>query len=173
MDLLTARLSTFWQQRSAQERRTLGWSAAVLIVLLGYQLIWMPLHDLVQREHTRLAATQTLAGFTARARVALTRAPPPSMAHPQTNLPPMLWVEQAAQDMGIQQELVQRQPTGDQHVQLKFADVPFDILLRWLARAHDAGLQVIRADVTPPSHDPAQRNGRVNATLQLGRAASP
>lgn len=173
MDVLMARLHAFWQQRSAQERRTLGWSAAALVVLLGYQLIWMPLQDWAQREHTRLVAAQTLAGFTAKARVVLTRTTPPSMAHSQTNVPPMLWVEQAAQDMGIQQELVQRQPAGDQRVQLKFADVPFDILLRWLARAHDAGLQVVRADVTPPGHDSAKQNGRVDATLQLGRMASP
>lgn len=171
---LNAWIGGFWQQRTEQERRTLKIAAVALFLLLGYQLVWMPLQHAVQREEARLVDARELAQFAAQARLTLSRSTPSAVQKIPTGssqMPPMLWVEQAAQTMGIQNELVQRQPEGDDRVQLKFAAVSFDTLLLWLARAHEVGLQVIRADVTPQAGNPAHPEGRVDATLLLGRAS--
>lgn len=174
MAAINTRWTSFWQQRTEQERRTLKIAAVALALLLGYQLVWTPLQHAVQREEVRLSDARSLAQFAAQARLTLSRSAPSVAQKAPTGssqVPPMLWVEQAAQTMGIQNELVQRQPEGDDRVQLKFAAVSFDTLLQWLARAHEDGLQVIRADVTPQGGDTAHPAGRVDATLLLGRAS--
>lgn len=166
---LHARMDGFWLQRSAQERRTLTLAAGALVVMMGYQLVWTPVQQAVRREQVRLTDAQALARFSAQARTVLSRTKPAAVSQGTTALSPMIWVEQAARTMAIQDELVQRQPDGDDRVQLKFAAVPFDTLVRWLAQARAAGLQVLRADITPQSADTAHPAGRVDASLLLGR----
>lgn len=170
MTALRARIDDFWQQRSAQERRTLLLAAVAVVLMLGYQFVWTPIQQAAQRESARLAAAQDLAQFSARARGVLSRATPVAAPQSSTNLPPMLWVEQAARKMGIQDALIQRQPDGDDRVQLKFAAVPFETLVQWLMQAHAAGLSVLRADITPQNGDAAHPAGRVDASLVLSRA---
>ena len=84
----------------------------------------------------------------------------------------MLWVEQAARTVGIEQQLVQRQPDGDDRVQLKFAAVPFDSLLRWLAQANEAGLSVQSANITPKNGDSSDAAGLVDAEITLAKHAA-
>jgi general secretion pathway protein M len=95
----------------------------------------------------------------------------PKSAQPSA-VSPMLWVEQAARTVGIEQQLVQRQPDGDDRVQLKFAAVPFDLLLRWLAQANDAGLSVQSANITPKNGDSSDAAGLVDAEITLAKRAA-
>ncbi|MHB8921208.1 MAG: type II secretion system protein GspM [Halothiobacillus sp.] len=164
--------TTFWLQRSPQERRTLSLAAIVLAVLLAYQLIWNPVQQWAAAAQERLDTTQKLAAFTAQAKQTLARTPAPTGAEQAPQISLMVWVEQAARSMGIERQLTQRQPVGnptegDQRVQLKFAAVPFDTLLRWLAQANASGFGVVRLEITPQAAD---RTGLVDATIQLGRS---
>ena len=159
--------STFWQQRNASERRTLTLAASALVVLLGYQFLWSPVQQAAKEADERLARAEQLAAFTAQAKTVLMQATPKS--GPTDPVSPMLWVEEAARAVGIEQQLVQRQPEGDDRVQIKFAAVPFDALLRWLARANGAGLRVQVAGITPAGDDPTQTTGRVDAEITLAR----
>jgi general secretion pathway protein M len=162
--------STFWQQRNASERRTLTLAATALVALLGYQFIWSPVQRADANAHNRLVQAEQLAAFTAQAKTTLMKARPKS-AQPHF-VSPMLWVEQAARSVGIEQQLIQRQPDGEDRVQLKFAAVPFDLLLRWMAQASDAGLDVQSASITPKSGDSTGVAGLVDAQITLAKRAS-
>lgn len=162
--------SSFWQQRNQSERRTLTLAAIALVALMGYQFLWSPIQQANQKAHDRLAQAEQLAAFTAQAKKMLMQAGQKS-AQPNA-VSPMLWVEQAARRVGIEQQLVQRQPDGDDRVQLKFAAVPFNSLLRWLAQASEAGLDVQSANITPKSGDSSAATGLVDADITLAKHAA-
>ena len=162
--------SSFWQQRNASERRTLTLAAIALVTLLGYQFVWSPVQRADTKAHDRLVQAEQLAAFTAQAKATLMQAGP-KPAQPRL-VSPMLWVEQAARTVGIEQQLVQRQPDGDDRVQLKFAAVPFDSLLRWLAQASKAGLDVQSANITPKSGNSSDAAGLVDAQITLAKHAA-
>lgn len=162
--------STFWQQRNARERRTLTLAAIALVTLLGYQFVWSPVQRADTEAHDRLVQAEQLATFTAQAKTTLMQAGPKS-AQPHL-VSPMLWVEQAARTVGIEQQLVQRQPDGDDRVQLKFAAVPFDSLLSWLAQASEVGLDVQSASITPKGGDSSGAVGLVDAQITLAKHAA-
>ncbi len=162
--------SSFWQQRNQSERRTLTLAAIALVGLVGYQFVWSPMQQAGQRAHDRLTQAEQLAAFTAQAKKTLIQAG--SKTAQPSAVSPMLWVEQAARTVGIEQQLVQRQPDGDDRVQLKFAAVPFDSLLRWLAQANEAGLSVQSANITPKSGNSSDAAGLVDAEITLAKHAA-
>lgn len=166
----TVWFSGFWQQRNASERRTLMLAAIALVALLGYQFVWTPVQQANQKARERLAQAEQLAAFTAQAKKTLMQAGSKSVQ--PSAVSPMLWVEQAARSVGIEQQLIQRQPKGDGRVQLKFASVPFNSLLRWLAQASEAGLTVQSASLTPKNGDPSSANGLVDAEITLAKHAA-
>lgn len=162
--------SAFWQQRNASERRTLTLAAIALVALLGYQFVWSPVQRADARAHDYLAQAEQLAAFTAQAKTALMQIKPKSTQ--PSSVSPMLWVEQAARRVGIEQQLVQRQPDGDDRVQLKFAAVSFDSLLSWLAQASEDGLRVQSASITPKGGDSTGAAGLVDAQITLVKHAA-
>lgn len=162
--------SSFWRQRTASERRTLTVAAVALIALLGYQFIWSPVQHAATQAHERLVQAEQLAAFTAQAKTTLMQAGQKSVQ--ASPVSPMLWVEQVARSVGIEQQLVQRQPDGADRVQLTFAAVPFDSLLRWLAQASEAGLVVQSASITPKNGDSNDTAGRVDAQITLAKRAA-
>lgn len=162
--------SSFWQQRNASERRTLTLAALTLVALLGYQFVWSPVQRAYTQAKDRLAQAEQLASFTAKTKNILMQAG--SKSTQAQAVSPMLWVGQSTQAAGIAPQLILQQPVGADQVKLKFAAVPFDSLLRWLAKSKEAGLYVQHASITPKGGSSNRAAGLVDAQITLVKQAA-
>jgi general secretion pathway protein M len=78
-------------------------------------------------------------------------------------------IDRTARSSGLGAYLRRNEPDGNASIRLRFENVSFDELASWLVE-----LKVTQGiAVTAASTDPAQDAGRVNATLQLSRSATP
>ena len=164
---MNALWQSFWQQRSPQEQRTLILAAIALILMLGYQLLWAPLHQAAKTADARLQETQALADFTAQAKQSLTS----NQSRPQVTPPlamdaPLVWLSQQATSAGLSDALKSQQITPD-GIELQFDGVSFDALLRWLSQTEAAGFRVVRSDMRP------QGAGLAHITLTLAAPTAP
>jgi general secretion pathway protein M len=76
-------------------------------------------------------------------------------------------VDRTTRSRGLGPYLKRNEPDGNDSIRLRFENVPFDELIGWLADLQATqGIGVVSANA-----DPAQDAGRVNANLQLSRAA--
>lgn len=151
----------FWQQRSPQEQRTLSLAALALALMIGYQLVWTPIHHAAQTADARLKESQSLATFTAQARQTLTGSQHRAPINPAAVIgAPLVWLGQQAKAAGIDTTLGSQQITPD-GIQLEFDGVPFNALIRWLNQTQAAGFSVVRAEIRPTG------DGLAHATLTL------
>lgn len=78
-------------------------------------------------------------------------------------------VDRTTRSSGIAPYLKRNEPDGNISIRLRFENAPFDELMGWLIEVQ-TGYGI---SVTSATTDPAQEVGRVNANLQLARAAPP
>lgn len=151
-----------WRQRSARERRLLVLAAGVLIVLLGYGLLWTPWRAAGVRlaaDNARLAADlawlQSLAP-----QVEALRATQGDVTPADGALPVRL--DASLRAAGLGEQLLRLEPAGDGSVRLWLNDVPFDALVGWLGTLGAQGAGVESIGTTP-----AGKPGLVNAQLTV------
>ena len=79
----------------------------------------------------------------------------------------VLVVDQTTRARGLGMYLKRNQPDGDTSIRLRFEDVPFDLLVEWLAEVQNQhGLATASVNI-----DAGSETGRVNCNLVLNRSA--
>ncbi len=150
-----------WRERTLRERAVLAALAALLLVLLGYGLLWQPASNNIgqlQQElpllRSELARMQAMAGELAASR-SRTAVAVPVGADLQAAL------QQSLQEMGLSgQKLATR---TDGRITLEWHDAPFSRMADWLDQARQKWrVRMVEGHVERTTHP-----GDVNARLVL------
>ncbi|NDJ56026.1 type II secretion system protein M [Enterobacteriaceae bacterium 4M9] len=143
------RLRTFWEQRTARERRLLAVLAAVLGVLTVWLLLWQPLQRALESQAQRQTRLSALSAQ-------IVRLPPRVDKASVENL-----LRQRATAQGITLASVKR---SDNQLQVAVSVANADALLGWLLALEEQGVVRVR-ELTMQGKTPA--DGSVSASLLL------
>jgi len=154
-------LLPLWRERSLRERAVLAALAALVLVLLGYALLWQPATDNVGRLQQELplmrsewARMQAMAAELAASR-SRTATVVPTGADLQAAL------QQSLQEMGLSAQKLVARPDG--RITLEWHDAPFSRMADWLDQARQKWrVRVVEGHVERTLHP-----GDVNARLVL------
>lgn len=154
-----------WLDNLAPRERLLviaGAVAAVLLLLWGALLV--PLYGAADSAAARVESKRNLVTFLTSATAELRAAgnvPEQAGFDPGQSL--VVVVARSAARAGLDKTLTRNQPVGEDGVRVRFENVAFDNLARWLAELNAAaGLAIDSA-----SFDRTRDPGRVNASLVL------
>ena len=155
------RLAIAWRQRSADERRTLAWGAAIAALLFAVAFAWLPLDRARQRLADELPALRASIASLERdaAEVDRLRKQPATAAPAGTPLASL--ATNAGGLPGAQVAVLDAR-----RVRVTGADMSFAALLEWLRNAqatHGMRVESARVDALPAA-------GRVRAELLLSRS---
>lgn len=165
------RLHAFWSSRAPRERSILAAGSLLIVFLLGWVLVWRPVDDWAQAQRSELERKAQTAAIVAAARdqlVAGEEAPAGSglpLAMAGASLSPMQQAQRQAEKLEIVDAIERREPIRDGGLHIRFDDLPYSRLIRWIKAMENAGLTVTRARMRPVDSD--QPNGRVVADLDL------
>lgn len=156
------RLRSAWNSLQSRERLIVGIGAIILLILLGYGVVWDPVQrDLsrlridVPKQRTQLALMRAQAKQVAQLR----RSTPANIA--SGNL--LTKLEQSAQIRGLRENITRMEPDETNSVRLSLDSVDFNALLRWLKELHTQnGIRPETATITAQSEP-----GLVNARLLM------
>jgi type II secretory pathway component PulM len=141
-----ARISDAWARASARERWLIALAGVVIVVGLGWTLVWQPVHaDLarLERDLPRQRAVLAAARAQAAELVALERAPAPVRPHE-----PLAAVERVVAERGLR-AAASALDFSEGRVRLTFAAIGFDALPGLLdALARSAGVRLAEATIT-------------------------
>lgn len=170
------RLHTFWSSRAPRERWVLAAGSLLTVLLLGWALVWRPIDDWAEVQQGQLERKAETAAMVAAARDQLTAGEDASaesglpVAMAAASRSPMQQARRQAEKLEILDAIERREPTNDGGLRIRFDDLPYSRLIRWIEAMEDAGLTVTRARLRPV--DSNQANGRVVADLDLTPAGS-
>lgn len=159
---------SWWRGRSEREREALIFGAVAALLLSVYALVWAPLEDALARLRTQVSAQHTELAWLrdARARLELLRrrAEESGADRGQTQTPSLpTLVDSSARAAGLGERLLQVEPRPERRVSVRFEQVGFDALLRWLALLAERHAIAIDSAVL----EPHAVSGRVDARLVL------
>ncbi len=164
-------LSAFWQQRSARERRVLGWGGSLLMLALLWLLGVEPALEGRERWRKDLPQLRADAAQVQALAQQLASAPPPPRTAGSAAASPT--VDKATLEAGLAAQGLKAQSLSVQDaggvllVRVNFDDVSFSALTEWLQQQQRAlQLAVSEASVTA-----RERLDRVDARLTLRRAS--
>jgi general secretion pathway protein M len=154
-----------WLDNLAPRERLLVIGGAVLVALM---LLWgallAPLYGAADSAASRVEMKRELVNFLTNAAAELRAAgnvPEQAGIEPGQSL--VVVVARSAAQAGLDKTLTRNQPVGEDGVRVRFENVPFDGLARWLGELNSAaGLAIDSA-----SFDRTRDTGRVNASLVL------
>ncbi|WJW75222.1 type II secretion system protein M [Thiohalobacter sp. IOR34] len=157
--------------RSPREQQALVIGTGLLLILLGWALLWQPLADRVQRLEAQLAEQRQQQAWMRQAAAEVKRLRQAGGGRTVTGLGGrslLAVVDQSARSAGLGTGLKRVEPEGSGRVRLRLEDVPFDALVRWLAQAgRQFGIRVHAISV-----ERAKAAGRVDVRLTLDAGAS-
>lgn len=122
-------MSTWWAALAERDQRILRIGGALLVLLLGYTLLWEPAR--AQREQWRqraVAADQSLAWMRAAAPHVQTQ--PAAVVNDGRSL--LARVDLGAREAGLGGVLLRVEPISPTQVRVFFEAAPFDRLMEWL-----------------------------------------
>ena len=157
-------LQRFWRGLAARDRRMLGIGGAVVVLALGYTLLWEPLIAARDDWRQRVAVAQAdLVWMRATAPQVRERAaaqPAGTVADTRSLL---ARADASARDAGLGGSLLRVEPIADGQVRVYFEAADFDALIGWVETiARQYGTRV-----TEISAQRADGVGRVDARLSL------
>lgn len=158
-------IRAWWQAQSERDRRTLAVGALVVLLLLGWALLWHPLaqrrgeleRDVATRR-AELAQVRNGAAQLARRHGTAQRA-----RGDRAGKSLLALADASARDAGLGQALRHVEPAGPRHVKLSFENANFDALAQWLELLA-SGYGVTTTEL---SADRADGAGLVNARVTL------
>ncbi|HUP29672.1 MAG TPA: type II secretion system protein M [Usitatibacter sp.] len=155
------RLAIAWRQRSAGERRTLAWGAAIVALLLVVTFAWLPLERTRQRLAAELPALRASIASLERDAAEVDRLRKQPAAAPLAGTPLASLATNAGGLPGAQIAVLDAR-----RVRVTGADMSFGALLEWLRNAqatHGMRVESARVDALPAT-------GRVRAELLLTKS---
>ena len=157
----------WWLGLAERERRLLKAGAVLVVLLLGWTLVWEPLQrsrdDWRQRA---IAAEASLQWMRAASRELAQRGPAAQPPAPDSRSL-LARVDSGARDAGLGGALVRVEPTGPDQVRMQFQQAGFDPLMDWLQQlAAQQGVRVAELSVRR-----AQGVGLVDARVGLEQPA--
>jgi general secretion pathway protein M len=154
-----------WNALGARERRVASALAVFLGVVLFYLLVWSPVESGLAKSRERLASAQAqLARVQEQAALVVSMRATPRVAPPAN---PAAAVGQAAERLGLREQLKRIDAEGTGAVRVQVEDAAFADLMAWLNELQQAGLRAESATLERHTNP-----GTVNARLLL-RAQSP
>lgn len=158
------------QGLQARERAVLGFGLALLLVVLGYSLVWQPLQIQRERLRLRLADQQQLMSWMQGAAAEIRRLRAQGQAtegNPTGSLAAR--VEARLSEAGLKPQLARIEPDGQGSLRLQFESVDFARLLTALqGLIEQDGLSIDEANFARGTDQPP---GRVDARIRLGGPA--
>lgn len=160
-----AALRTAWRGREPREQRILGIGAIVVLILLGWALLWHPLSRAQHDLRTRLSARQQDMAFMQQAKAQLQNLQQRDQAGGSQRQGKSLLAlaDASARKAGLGPKIKRIEPLDDKRIRLEYKAADFDVLIAWLSdlKRHYG----ISADDV--SLDRAAGTGQVNARLTL------
>jgi len=128
-------LATFWQARSARERSVLVGGFGLVVVLLGYMLLWRPMLQDIARLQEQLPRLRAEAAQIGRAgdEVARLRGKALPATQNQQQLLPLM--ERSAATHGLQGIFAQAS-NGPSRIRASFERAPFNAWISWVDELH-------------------------------------
>lgn len=174
LNTLFESLHDFWAARATRERRILLTGGIASLVLVGWALVWEPVNSWAADQQQRLARTAETAAVVSHGRERLTAADDSDAGLPvavaASTRSPMQAARRVAEELDILDAIERREPTADGGLRIRFGELRFSALVRWVKAMEDRGLAVTRARLNPA--DPDQPQGRVRAELDLAPGAT-
>lgn len=155
----------YWGRLQARERRMLGFAIVIITLVLGWALIWDPLHDANRELSDQLAGQRALVDWLDRLapevqRLRGERAPERTLSGQSA----LAVIDQGARAVGLAGALKRIEPGSGDEVRVAFEQASFPDLMRWLTETvAERPLAVTRltADRAGP--------GRVDSVVVLRR----
>jgi len=155
----------YWRRLQSRERRMIGFAIVVIVLVLGWTLIWEPLQEANRELADQLAGQRALVDWLDRLapdvqRLRGERAPERTLSGQST----LAVIDQGARAAGLAGALKRIEPGTGQEVRVVFEQASFPDLMRWLtASVAERPLAVTRltADRAGP--------GRVDSVVVLRR----
>ncbi|MEX0731409.1 MAG: type II secretion system protein M [Aquisalimonadaceae bacterium] len=163
-------MTAWWNGLNASERRTLSIGGIALVVILGYFLVWQPVHQESARLQEELRTQRALLAW-AQPTVAEIRAmggvfdAATEGEDGEDNGGQALFAlaDQHARQAGLGQVLRRVEPSGPTGARVVFEQIGFDELMRWLASLRDQhGIQANQVTLRR-----VELEGRVDAQILL------
>lgn len=122
-----------WQALATREQRALALAALVVIVTLGFLLVWEPLSISRETWRTRLIAAEADLAWMRQAAPRLqARTAPQVPAGMQDSRSLLARVDASARDSGLGSVLLRVEPVTATQVRVQFQRAGFDALMRWV-----------------------------------------
>lgn len=163
--MIPARASDWWRARQPREQRILALGALACAVLLGWALVWHPLHQARLDQQARLSARQADLAFMQQAGAQLQqlrqRDARGGVSRQGKSL--LALANASAGKAGLGGYIKRLEPLDGKRVRIEYHGADFDALVAWLATMEQQ--YGIRANDV--SVDRATGAGRVDARLTL------
>ncbi len=154
-----------WNALAERERRMLVAGSAILVLLLGWALIWHPLALARERLAADVASDRDALAWM-RAAQQQASAPGADADHASADRQGkslLALTDASARSAGLASALKRVEPVGTHSVRVNFEAANFDALIGWIeSLSRDYGVQA-----TDFSADRAEGNGMVNARVTL------
>lgn len=165
-------MKAWWYGRSSSERRTLTIGGVILAVMLGYFVIWKPIHDTTARMQQDLQRQQELLAWMQPAVAEIRAMGGAAMTESTTagsnGQALFALADQSARQAGLGQVLTRVEPSGEGGARVVFEKISFDTLMQWLAELrNDHGIQATQVTVRR-----VELEGRVDAQILLEGAGA-
>jgi len=177
LNTLFESLHGFWAARATRERRILLTGGIASLVLVGWVLVWEPVNSWAADQQQRLARTAETAAVVSHGRERLAAVDDSDerdaglpVAVAASTRSPMQAARRVAEELDIVDAIERREPTADGGLRIRFSELRFSALVRWVKAMEDHGLAVTRARLNPS--DPDRPQGRVRAELDLAPGAT-
>ncbi len=159
-------LRRWWFGLERRERRTLSIGGAALAGILFYFLVWQPIQERTVALEERLQERRDLLAYLERARLELGAVDNAEPAGSPGETPAQALyalADESAREAGLAQVLDGVEPSGQAGARVRFDNIAFDDLVRWLGTLRERyGVTATTVSVRR-TEDP----GRVDAQLLL------
>ncbi|MCB1560786.1 MAG: type II secretion system protein M [Xanthomonadales bacterium] len=161
-----ARWNDWWQARAERERWILRVGALLALLIFGYGLLWLPLSR--ARDGLRQQVVQGERDLVWMRQVKASALDSPSTGFVPPNDESLLSrLDRGARAAGLAGALLAVEPVTDGEVRMRFQQVDFDAVMRWLQAQSDVGIHVRELSVQR-----AESEGRSDLRVALGEGAS-
>ena len=165
---MSGRLGAFWQERSARERRVLGWGSGLLVLVLLWMLGVEPALEGRERWRKDLPQLRADAAQVQALAQQLAAAPPRAAGSAASPTVDKATLESGLAAQGLKAQSLSVQDAGGVLlVRVNFDDVSFSALTEWLQQQQ----RTLQLSVSEASVTARERLDRVDARLTLRRAS--
>ena len=162
-------MKQWWLSRTPQDRSTITFGAAALLLLLLYLLVWTPFSQKIEQKRMLVSGQKTTLNWMRERAVEvrmLKAIQAPAISSSQEAL--LTLVDKTAKQNRLRQQIQRLKPEGNDSVQLWMEQAPFDALIKWLGNLSvQYGVTVESLNI-----ERLETPGQVNARLNLHREPS-